>query len=70
MRYPAISRTDYLIDSHHVSFESGGGWLCLCAAFMAANDCRHSREAQGRHAAQALISKRLLSTIDRSGYRL
>ena len=68
-RSPAIRRTDYLIDSHHVSFESGAGWYCLCAEFAAANDCRHTREAQGRHAAQVLISNRLLSKIDRTGYR-
>jgi hypothetical protein len=68
-RSPAIRRTDYLIDSHHVSFESGAGWYCLCAEFAAANDCRHTREAQGRHAAQVLISNRVLATIDRTGYR-
>jgi hypothetical protein len=68
-RSPAIRRTDYLIDSHHVSFESGAGWYCLCAEFAAANDCKHTREAQGRHAAQVLINNRLLKTIDGSGYR-
>ena len=61
--------TDSLIDSYHVSFESGAGWLCACAEFTAQNDCRHTREAQGRHAAQALISNRLISAIDGSGYR-
>ena len=70
MRSKAIRRTDYLIDSYQVSFESGAGWFCVCAEFTAANDCRHTREAQGRHAAQVLISNRLLSAIDGAGYRL
>jgi hypothetical protein len=69
MKSKAIRRTDYLIDSYHVSFESGAGWLCMCAEFTATDDCRHTREAQGRHAAQALISNRQLSTLDRSGHR-
>lgn len=68
-RSPAIRRIDYLIDSHQVSFESGAGWFCVCTEFTAAGDCRHTREAQGRHAAQVLISNRLLSTIDKTGYR-
>jgi hypothetical protein len=68
-RSAAIRRIDYLIESHHVSFESGAGWHCLCAEFESAGDCRHTREAQGRHAAQALISNRSLSTIDGTGYR-
>jgi hypothetical protein len=68
-RSKAIRRIDYLVDSYHVSFESGAGWHCLCAEFTAANDCRHTREAQGRHAAQVLISNRTHSTIDRSGRR-
>lgn len=59
-RSAAIRRTDYLIDSYHVSFESGAGWHCQCSEFEAAGDCRHTREAQGRHAAQVLISNRLL----------
>ena len=67
-RSNAIRRTEYLIDSYHVSYESGGGWNCMCAEFTAANDCRHTREAQGRHAAQVLISNRLLA-VDRSGLR-
>ena len=69
LRSKAIRRTDYLIDSYQVSFESGAGWHCMCAEFTAASDCRHTREAQGRHAAQVVISNRLLSTIDRSGFR-
>jgi hypothetical protein len=68
-RSAAIRRTDYLIDRYHVSFESGAGWHCPCAEFTGAGDCRHTREAQGRHAAQVLISNRLLSTIDGTGYR-
>ena len=68
MKSTAIRRTDYLIDSYHVSFESGGGWHCLCAEYATANDCRHTREAQGRQAAQVRISNRL-SSIDRSGLR-
>jgi hypothetical protein len=67
-RSKAIRRTEYLIDSYHVSFETGAGWHCVCAEFMAANDCRHTREGQGRHTAQVLISNRLLSS-NRSGLR-
>jgi hypothetical protein len=67
-RSKAIRRTDYLIDSYHVSFETGAGWHCACAEFTAANDCRHTREGQGRHTAQVLISNRLLSS-NRSGLR-
>jgi 5'(3')-deoxyribonucleotidase len=69
IRSKAIRRTDYLIDSYQVSFESGAGWHCVCSEFANANDCRHTREAQGRHAAQVLINNRLVSTIDRSGLR-
>ncbi len=67
-RSKAIRRTDYLIDSYHVTFETGAGWFCMCAEFTALNDCRHTREGQGRHTAQVLISNRLLSG-NRSGLR-
>jgi hypothetical protein len=70
MRPQAIRRSEYLVDRYHVIFESGAGWHCVCAEFTAAGDCRHTREAQGRHAAQVLISNRLLAAIDRSGHRL
>ena len=46
--------------SSETKFESGAGWHCQCSEFEAAGDCRHTREAQGRHAAQVLISNRLL----------
>ena len=68
-RSKAISRIDYLVEGYHVSFESGAGWHCLCAEFTTANDCRHTREAQGRHGAQVLISNRARSTLDISGRR-
>lgn len=69
-RPKAIRRSEYLIDGHHVIFESGAGWQCVCAEFTNANDCRHTRESQGRHAAQVLISNRLGSPMERSGHRL
>jgi hypothetical protein len=59
LRSKAILRSEYLIDRHHVVFESGAGWQCVCAEFTATNDCRHTREAQGQHAAQVLIANRV-----------
>jgi hypothetical protein len=56
-----IPRSAYLIDRHHVIFDPGVGWQCECAEFMTTDDCRHVRESQGRHAAQALIANRLSS---------
>jgi hypothetical protein len=51
----AIKRREYLIDRFRVVFESGGGWQCVCPAFLSSNSCRHSREAAGMRAAQAKI---------------
>jgi hypothetical protein len=53
------AHSEYLIDRYHVTFDSGAGWQCLCAEFTAVQDCRHVRESQGRHAAQAAIADRL-----------
>lgn len=54
-----IVHSDYLIDRFHVVFESGGGWRCVCPDFVAANACRHTREAAGRRAAQSRIAHHL-----------
>jgi hypothetical protein len=59
-------RSEYLIDRHHVIFDPGAGWQCLCAEFTATSDCRHIRESQGRLAAQVVIAKRLLRPQDHS----
>lgn len=56
----ALSRSEYLIDRYHVICETGAGWHCVCAEFTATDDCRHTRESQGRHAAQVVIANRLL----------
>jgi hypothetical protein len=58
MRPKVNRRSEYLIDRHQVIFDPGAGWQCVCAEFMAADDCRHIRESQGRHAAQAVIANR------------
>jgi hypothetical protein len=58
LRPKAILRS-YLIDRHHVTFDSGAGWQCVCAEFTATDDCRHIRESQGRHAAQTVIANRM-----------
>jgi hypothetical protein len=56
-----ITRTEYLIDRYHVVYETGGGWHCVCDEFKALNECRHSRESEGRRAAQAMIAGRVRS---------
>jgi hypothetical protein len=56
-----IVRTEYLIDRYHVIYETGSGWHCVCDEFKALNDCRHSRESEGRRAAQAMIAARVRS---------
>jgi hypothetical protein len=56
-----ITRTEYLIDRYHVVYETGGGWYCVCDEFKALNECRHSRESEGRRAAQAMIAERVRS---------
>ena len=66
----ALLRSEYLIDSYHVSFDPGAGWQCVCAEFKATDDCRHIRESQGRHAAQAMIADRMASPSTQSGDRL
>ena len=70
LKSKAVRRSEYLIDRYHVSFESGAGGQCACAEFTAASDCRHTRESQGRQAAQVLIGNRLSLPLDRSGHRL
>jgi hypothetical protein len=67
MRPKAILRSEYLIDRHHVVFESGAGWLCVCAEFAMSHDCRHTRESQGRRAAQMLIANRMGSPMGIKG---
>jgi hypothetical protein len=66
----AILRSEYLIDRHQVIFDPGVGWQCVCAEFTATDDCRHIRESQGRHAAQAVIADRMGSPLTQSGHRL
>jgi hypothetical protein len=51
----SIVRSEYLIDRFHVVFESGSRWHCVCAEFVSANVCRHTREAAGMRAAQTQI---------------
>lgn len=53
----SVMRNEYLIDRFPVVFEWGGGWRCACPDFLATNECRHTREAAGRRAAQAQIAK-------------
>jgi len=55
----SLIRSEYLIGGFHVLFETGGGWNCVCAAFLETNRCRHCSEAIGMRAAQAQILKRL-----------
>jgi hypothetical protein len=54
-----IIRSEYLIDRFKVAFESGDGWRCVCADFIKSSACRHSREAEGRRAAQVQIAQHL-----------
>jgi hypothetical protein len=56
-----LTRTEYLIDRHHVVFETGGGWHCVCDEFKSLKECRHTRESEGRRAAQAMIADRVRS---------
>ena len=60
MRPKVVRRSEYLIDRHHVFLDTGAGWQCVCAEFATTDDCRHIRESQGRHAAQAAIANRML----------
>jgi hypothetical protein len=60
-RPAAIVRSEYLIDRYLVVFESGVGSHCACEEFRAANECRHTRESEGRRAAQELIARRVRS---------
>jgi hypothetical protein len=50
--------SEYLIDRHRVVFDTGIGWHCVCAEFVATKDCRHIRESVGRLAAQDRIRNR------------
>lgn len=52
-------RFEYFIERCRVVFESGSQWLCPCADFAASNVCSHTREAAGRHSAQAQIAARI-----------
>ena len=54
----SIVRSEYMIDRYQVIFESGAGWHCVCAEFAKFDSCRHTRESEGRRAAQALIAQR------------
>jgi hypothetical protein len=54
-RRGVVDRAEYLIDRFRVRYEFGGGWRCVCAEFVAADSCKHTREAAGRRAAQAKI---------------
>jgi hypothetical protein len=58
-RRGTIDRADYLIDRFRVRYAFGGGWTCSCADFVAHDACKHTREAAGRHAAQARIALHL-----------
>jgi hypothetical protein len=70
MRRKAIPRSEYLIDHHQVIFDPGAGWQCVCGEFTTTDDCRHVRESQGRHAAQAVIANRRRSPMRQSGHGL
>jgi hypothetical protein len=72
-RPAAIVRSEYLIDRYLVVFESGVGSHCACEEFRAAKECRHTRESEGRRAAQELIAKRVRSidgTLVGFGHRI
>jgi hypothetical protein len=56
-----IAQSGYLIERFRVVFESGGGWHCACHEFVAANACRHTREAAGMRDAQAQIAQAIAS---------
>jgi hypothetical protein len=49
---------EFLIDRHRAVFDSGIGWHCVCAEFLKAKDCRHTRESAGRAQAQEFIRNR------------
>jgi hypothetical protein len=66
-RAKVLARSEYLIDRYHVTCETGATWHCACAEFTASNDCRHTRESQGRLAAQVNIANRLTRPRDLSG---
>jgi hypothetical protein len=61
LRVKSIIRSEYMIDRHRVIFEAGNGWHCACAEFAKLDSCRHTRESEGRRAAQALIQQRVRS---------
>ena len=59
-RETPVVRHEYLIDRHLVVIDSSGAH-CSCAEFKLANECRHTRESEGRRLAQELIAKRVRS---------
>ena len=56
-----VDRREFLIDRHFVVFETGVGSRCECHEFKAIGACRHTRESEGRWAAQELIAHRVRS---------
>lgn len=59
MKHPhPIARREHLIDRHLVVFAEATGSHCVCQEFSMAGECRHTRESDGRRAAQALIANR------------
>jgi hypothetical protein len=56
---PPILRDEHLIDRHLVVFRDGGHSHCVCAEYAMAAQCRHTRESDGRRAAQMLIANRV-----------
>jgi hypothetical protein len=58
---PPIARREHLIDRHLVVFADATGNHCVCKEFSMARECRHTRESDGRRAAQTLIAKRVRS---------
>lgn len=54
-------RSEHLIDRHLVVFEEAVGFHCVCNEFLAARECRHTRESEGRRMAQASIASRVRS---------
>lgn len=57
----SIARNEHLIDRHLVVFAEATGSHCVCNEFSMAGECRHTRESDGRRAAQTLIANRVRS---------
>jgi hypothetical protein len=63
-KQPAFGeRDEYLIDGFRVTFLHQAEWRCACREFSAAGTCRHTREAGGMRAAQALIRRRSFARV-------